>query len=77
MGGQNKKKQCIMDDVLKQRARWLRKTATNRTPNSDFGDGCVLSSQHQQQIAYDQQGTDYLSAQGFTLLRFWNHEVLQ
>ncbi len=33
--------------------------------------------QHQQQLAYDQQRTDYLTALGFTILRFWNNEVLQ
>ncbi|MDT8311692.1 MAG: hypothetical protein RQ732_09630 [Methylophaga sp.] len=48
-----------MDNVLKPRARWLRKNAMDT--DSDFGDGCGVSSQHQQQIAYDQQRTDYLS----------------
>ena len=33
--------------------------------------------QHQQQIAYDQKRTEYFVALGFTVLRFWNHEVLQ
>ncbi len=33
--------------------------------------------QHQEQQAYDQRRDAYLRAQGFTILRFWNHEVLQ
>ena len=33
--------------------------------------------QHQEQEAYDQKRDAYLRAQGFTILRFWNHEVLQ
>lgn len=33
--------------------------------------------QHQQQTVYDQQRTAYLEVLGFTVLRFWNHQVLQ
>lgn len=97
-----------MDDVQKQRARWLRKNATDaekrlwqqlrgqQLANYKFRRQHVLGayivdfvcleaklvieldgSQHQQQIAYDQQRTDYLSAMGFMMLRFWNNEVLQ
>ncbi|WP_339523030.1 endonuclease domain-containing protein [Pseudomonas sp. EA_35y_Pfl2_R111] len=32
--------------------------------------------QHVQQAAYDEQRDDWLRAQGFDVLRFWNHEVL-
>ncbi len=28
-------------------------------------------------LAYDQQRDDWLSAQGFQVLRFWNHELLE
>ena len=33
--------------------------------------------QHATQHAYDAQRTGWLQGQGFTVLRFWNHEVLQ
>jgi very-short-patch-repair endonuclease len=33
--------------------------------------------QHQQQIPYDEERTKALTAAGFTVLRFWNNEVLQ
>jgi very-short-patch-repair endonuclease len=33
--------------------------------------------QHAQQLAYDQRRDLWLQEQGFTVLRFWNHEVLQ
>ena len=32
---------------------------------------------HQQQMEYDQQRTDWLNSQDYTVLRFWNHDVLQ
>ena len=31
---------------------------------------------HQEQAAYDEQRTTWLEAQGFRVLRFWNHQVL-
>ena len=31
---------------------------------------------HQDQAAYDEQRTTWLEAQGFRVLRFWNHQVL-
>lgn len=34
-------------------------------------------SQHALQQEYDQERTAYLNALGFTVLRFWNHEILQ
>lgn len=97
-----------MDDVQKQRARWLRKNATDAEKRlwqqlrgqqlnaHKFRRQHVLGiyivdfvcleakliieldgGQHQQQIAYDQKRTEYFVALGFTILRFWNHEVLQ
>ena len=33
--------------------------------------------QHQEQAAYDQARDAWLRAQGYTVLRFWNHEVMQ
>ncbi len=33
--------------------------------------------QHTQQADYDQRRTDWLRSQGFRVIRFWNHEVLQ
>ncbi|MDO5640507.1 MAG: endonuclease domain-containing protein [Neisseria sp.] len=33
--------------------------------------------QHAEQLDYDHQRTAYLESQGFRVLRFWNHEVLQ
>ena len=33
--------------------------------------------QHGEQQAYDQARTAYLQSLGFTVLRFWNHEILQ
>lgn len=33
--------------------------------------------QHAQNQCYDQQRTAFLNEQGFQVLRFWNHEVLQ
>ena len=32
--------------------------------------------QHAERVAYDQQRDGWLRAQGFEVLRFWNHEVL-
>lgn len=34
-------------------------------------------SQHQQQIEYDKNRTEWLNGKGWKLLRFWNNEVLQ
>jgi very-short-patch-repair endonuclease len=34
-------------------------------------------SQHLEQQAYDHQRTRYLRSQGYTVIRFWNHEVMQ
>ena len=33
--------------------------------------------QHAEQLVYDQRRDCWLKEQGFTVLRFWNHEVLQ
>ena len=33
--------------------------------------------QHTKQAAYDHARTAYLNSLGFTVLRFWNHEILQ
>ena len=33
--------------------------------------------QHAEQRSYDVERTAWLEAQGFQMLRFWNHEVLQ
>lgn len=34
-------------------------------------------SQHQMQQDYDENRSAYLNSLGFTVLRFWNHEILQ
>lgn len=34
-------------------------------------------SQHQTQQDYDENRSAYLNSLGFTVLRFWNHEILQ
>ena len=33
--------------------------------------------QHVEQAAYDVERSRYLQLQGFTVLRFWNHQILQ
>jgi len=33
--------------------------------------------QHQENQEYDKNRTAWLESQGYTVLRFWNHEVLQ
>ena len=33
--------------------------------------------QHSEQMQYDQRRDDWLRAQGYTVLRFWNNQVLQ
>jgi len=33
--------------------------------------------QHAEQVAYDQQRDAWLLSQGYTVLRFWNNEVMQ
>jgi very-short-patch-repair endonuclease len=37
----------------------------------------VDGGQHISQVAYDEQRTTWIEQQGFRVLRFWNHEVLQ
>ncbi len=37
----------------------------------------VDGGQHAEQEMYDQQRTAWLNQQGFTVLRFWNNEVLE
>ncbi len=37
----------------------------------------IDGGQHAEQTAYDAQRTRYLQQRGFTVLRFWNNEVLQ
>ena len=34
-------------------------------------------SQHAEQVAYDQQRDAWLRSQGYTVLRFWNNDVMQ
>jgi very-short-patch-repair endonuclease len=36
----------------------------------------VDGSQHQEQIHYDKERTKWLESQGFSVLRFWNNDVL-
>jgi very-short-patch-repair endonuclease len=33
--------------------------------------------QHQDQVAYDENRTAFLQAQGWHVLRFWNNDVLE
>lgn len=33
-------------------------------------------SQHGDQVAYDRERDSWLAGQGFTVLRFWNHDVM-
>jgi very-short-patch-repair endonuclease len=33
--------------------------------------------QHAEQIAYDQERDEWLRSQGYTVLRFWNNDVMQ
>ncbi len=33
--------------------------------------------QHAEQVVYDRQRDAWLNSQGFVVLRFWNHDVLQ
>lgn len=45
-----------------------------------FEDGLVLEldgGQHGDQVAYDAERSVWLRTQGFRVLRFWNHEILQ
>ncbi len=45
-----------------------------------FENGLVIEldgGQHCEQVAYDAERSAWLQAQGFRVLRFWNHEVLQ
>jgi very-short-patch-repair endonuclease len=37
----------------------------------------VDGGQHSDQMEYDDERTAGLESQGFTVLRFWNHQVLQ
>jgi very-short-patch-repair endonuclease len=37
----------------------------------------VDGGQHGEQQSYDQRRDQWLQAQGFRVLRFWNHQVLQ
>ena len=34
-------------------------------------------SQHQEQVEYDQRRSEYLEQQGYRVVRYWNHDVLQ
>ena len=36
----------------------------------------VDGGQHAEQVAYDEQRTRWLEAQGYLVLRFWNNDVL-
>ena len=33
--------------------------------------------QHAEQVAYDQERDEWLRSQGYTVLRFWNNDVMQ
>jgi very-short-patch-repair endonuclease len=37
----------------------------------------VDGGQHHSQLAYDEQRSAWLESQGFRVLRFWDHEVMQ
>ena len=37
----------------------------------------IDGGQHAEQVKYDQVRDDWLRSQGYTVLRFWNNEVLQ
>ena len=37
----------------------------------------LYGGQHSEQIVYDAERTEWLEAQGFRVLRFWNDEVLK
>lgn len=37
----------------------------------------IDGGQHAEQIEYDQHRDDWLHSQGYTVLRFWNNEVMQ
>lgn len=37
----------------------------------------VDGSQHMDEVKYDDRRTQYLNQQGFTVLRFWNNQVLR
>ena len=37
----------------------------------------VDGGQHQAQVIYDTQRTTWIEQQGFRVLRFWDHEVMQ
>jgi very-short-patch-repair endonuclease len=37
----------------------------------------IDGGQHQENLEYDKNRTSWLESQGYTVLRFWNHEVLQ
>lgn len=37
----------------------------------------VDGGQHQENAAYDRERDFWLQEQGYTILRFWNHEVMQ
>jgi very-short-patch-repair endonuclease len=37
----------------------------------------VDGGQHNSQVAYDEQRATWIEQQGFRVLRFWDHEVLQ
>ena len=34
-------------------------------------------SQHLEQVQYDNERTEYLESQGYTVLRFWNNDVMK
>ncbi|MBY0355722.1 MAG: DUF559 domain-containing protein, partial [Rickettsiales bacterium] len=46
-----------------------------------FDSGLILEAdggqQAEEQKTYDDRRTDFLNAEGFTVLRFWNHDILQ
>jgi very-short-patch-repair endonuclease len=39
--------------------------------------GAVDGGQHNTQFAYDEQRATWIEEQGFRVLRFWDHEVMQ
>ena len=37
----------------------------------------IDGGQHAEQVKYDRHRNTWLHSQGYTVLRFWNHEVMQ
>ncbi len=37
----------------------------------------VDGGQHSEKVAYDSKRDEWLKSQGYSILRFWNHQVLK